>query len=385
MILHIALLLAGLWFLPADFSQAAEARCDELGANCICGNQLQGTTLTPLNGGVWWAVNDATAKPCNGEGVPTGIITRDSGGGPTDMTSSTDATALSALPAGHSVSRFIRAPEGHVGNFQFGHTLASGDPHARVALRWYRYYSPNFEFASEHIGWLNDGVTGCHASKIAQSSYGAIIDAHADSMVGQYGYASNPAWSPSLDCCGGGPICASGDSACSSLMSSLMPRGTGWGNVNTCNYGSTSGGPPTSGNCGWGGTWMRFELIIGNATGSPGVYYLFYAKNITTNSAERQLIDTRVPGPNFAQAWTTAAATTLTPPGRIDTLWMNGFRQAQCNGWNGVSHVMMAAWSTDSGQRIGAATEIESGAGGGSPVKGSLGGAIKAVGGVRLF
>jgi len=34
-----------------------------------------------------------------------------------------------------------------------------------------------------------------------------------------------------------------------------------------------------------------------------------------------------------------------------------------CQGWIGLSHYMMAGWTTNAGQRIGAATEIEGGAG----------------------
>ena len=50
---------------------AAEARCGDLGVNCICSEPLQMTGLTPVNVS-WWNPNDSTTKECNGEGVPPG-------------------------------------------------------------------------------------------------------------------------------------------------------------------------------------------------------------------------------------------------------------------------------------------------------------------------
>jgi hypothetical protein len=315
---------------------------------------------TPFNS-VWYKPNDTPAKGCTVEnGIPPGYsVTRPS----LDAQISTDATALSALPGGSSVLRFLSFPEGYTGIASLGHVFSATDPTGRVALRWYRYYSPNFIFSDEGPGWNNSTGAGCHASKIAQGQYNAIVDAHGDTQIAQYGYLASPGWNPSLDCCGSGPVCADGDSTCKNLMATLTPRGTGWLNPNSCNYGSTQGGNPTSGNCGWAGAWIRFEYIIGHRDGTPGNYYLLYVKNVTHNSPEYLVLDTRVAGSNFAQNWSTAAATALTPPGRVDGISVNAYRQNTCAGWSGFAYMMAAAWASDGGQRIGPAVEVESGGG----------------------
>jgi hypothetical protein len=278
----------------------------------------------------WWNPNDSTTKQCNGEGVSPGggVVIRNS----SDFAISTDATALSRLPAGGTVARFFAGTPGHGGIFYIGHTLSASDPTARAAMRWYRYYSPDFVFANEG---------GCHASKIAQIQYNGIIDAHGDSTPGLYGYQASPGWSPDLDCCGHGP----GEEV------SITPRSAGWA-----------------------GSWLRFEVIVGNRSGSPGLYVQMYVKNITTNGPEQKLIDTTIPGPNFAQNWTSQAATQLTPPGRVDSVMVNAYRQDVCPGWDGFSHFMVAAWDTDAGQRIGPAVEVE---GGGGPLASPTGLTVK--------
>lgn len=334
--------------LPA-WAVSPETVCTALGANCICSEPFEMTDLgSPFNA-VWLKPNDTpTGKECTEEdGIPTGYSIAQPH---LDVSVSTDATALAALPAGNTVARFLGTPEGYTGILNLGHQFTAANPTGRVALRWYRYYSPGFIFSDEGPGW--DPTTGgCHASKIAQSQFSPIVDAHGDTQVAQYGYIATAGWNPSLDCCSTGPG-SPGDAA------TYGPRGTAWLNPATCNYGSTQGGNPTSGNCGWAGAWMRFELVIGNRSGSAGIYYIFYAKNVTHGSPEYVLVDTRVAG----GVWTTAAATTLTPPGRVDNMIVNAYRQNTCAGFSGFLYMLAAAWVNDAGQRIGAASEVESGA-----------------------
>lgn len=352
MILHIALLLAGLWFLPADFSQAAEARCNELGANCVCSEPFQMTGFTVFNS-AWLNPTDSTTLECGTE-VPNYPITRSD---PSDLLGSTDATAMSRLPTGHSVSRFLATQPGLVGTLFVGGHRTSSDLgstyNARMAMRGYVYHSPDYNFRDE--------TPPCH-SKFLQGQVGSwhIENAFGDLAMYQF---TNSNWGPPTafprDCCSGLP-------------------------------GATAT-PPNHAE--WKGHWFRVEIVVTNRTG-PGVRFQLYMKDVTNgvtkwnNGNEALLVDW------FGTAgginpWDSSFNTVITSSPAQTPMDFNFYREISpsgaCNGWRGISHMMVAGWNTDSGQRIGAATEIESGAGGGSPVKGSLGGAIKAVGGVRLF
>jgi len=98
--------------------------------------------------------------------------------------------------------------------------------------------------------------------------------------------------------------------------------------------------------------------VLTNGAG-PNYNMKYYGKNITDNGPELTLIDLS----------TNASVANLTPPSLMSQITSNNHRFSalgSCQGWLGISHYMMAGWTTDAGQRIGAATEVE-----------GVGGAIK--------
>jgi len=71
--------------------------------------------------------------------------------------------------------------------------------------------------------------------------------------------------------------------------------------------------------------------------------------------------------------WTSTNATTLRHSGgQIGSFGAEYFRTGGCPGFFASSHYMYAAWSTEAGQRIGAATEVEGGRGPGPAAPPSL-------------
>src|SRR5262245_29314336 len=100
------------------------------------------------------------------------------------------------------------------------------------------------------------------------------------------------------------------------------------------------------------------------ATSHNSFRLIIYAKNITDNTAEQVAVDTdcTYPGINFGCELT---INPKIPNELMIDMVANNFRGQnfpnQCFGWRGLSHMMFAGWTTDAGQRIGAAAEIETG------------------------
>jgi len=281
-------------FLCVLAAQAEEQRCAELGANCICSEPLNTTTFT--GGPPSWNPADSTTKQCSAEGVAGGAIARNT----RDLAGSSDATALAALPAGHSVSHFLRAGDGHSGIFFVGNGGGVSSSFVRLAARWYIWYTPVFDFKAEG---------SCENSKIAELNNNARIDY----TVGFHTY-NYLEFSPSIDCCVSGP----GPSH--SLPSSQLK-----------------------------GKWWRYEVVMTNRSG-PNFGLQMYGKNVTDDGPELTIIDLSVD----------KRVSNLTPPSLMSAILVNNYRQGTCRGWLGISHYMTAGWTTNAGQRIGPAAEIES-------------------------
>lgn len=251
----------------------------------------------------YWNPNDTTSLQCGQDGVTGGAIQRTGG-----VEISTDSTALAALPAGHSVARFIRGQDSHEGTFIVGYAEAVASGKARVAARWYIYHTPTFDFKFEGT---------CENSKITGHQQGVQID-----YSGGFHIYNFLTWDPSVDCCVNGPGTDAG------LASSEMK-----------------------------GKWWRFECVMTNRAG-PDFRIILYGQNVTDNGAELELID----------LWDDGSVDNLTPPALMSYMTSNNHRFSngnECRGWIGISHYLMASWDTDSGQRIGAASEVE---GGGSAI-----------------
>jgi hypothetical protein len=303
-VLVLAVAFAIFLDLWASHARAEEQRCAELGASCVCSEPMNTTTFA--GGPDFWNPADSTTKQCSVEAASTGgAIVRTS----KTITSSADATALSRLPSGHSVSRFVRAEDNHLGTFSVGNGTPVTSSLVRLAARWYIWHTPTFDFKLEG---------SCDNSKITVHEHAVVIDYTGGFHT--YGYQN---FKPSSDCCVSGPGPHSG------LPTSEMK-----------------------------GKWWRFEVILTNRSG-PNFDMKMYAKNVTDNGPELTLIDLA----------SNSQTNRMTPPSLMSAIVSNNHRYSasgQCRGWIGISHYMMAGWTTNAGQRIGAAREIESGGGGGT-------------------
>ncbi len=293
-------LFAG-WMLTSD-SSAAERRCDELGQNCVCSEPLNGT-LSRI--GSWYNPNDSKTKECTVENFSEpalrgAALTRNAD----DLRPTNNPAILGALPANHRIRSVIRAPEGYGGLWFLGHYFGNDNQFVkRLAVRWYRYYSPKYEMSP--------------ADNPACDQRGKIAEAHIN-------YTSH----------GGGFTAYN--------FSTWMPNGKDCCNSEQVAYPTVSQ---------LRGKWWRFEYVMTNRNG-PGHNSLLYVKNVTDNSPEQLVYDfSRLPfwSPQF------------TPPSPVRILRASQYAQGTCAGFAAVSHFMVAGWDTDNDQRIGPATEIEGG------------------------
>lgn len=343
MIVRMPFLLFVIWTMFVGTSEAAETRCTELGANCVCSEPLQATSYANLGSNAHWNPNDTSTLECNGEGIAGYAVVRNTGG-TLDLVASTNTTALSRLPAGHSVSRFLAGAAGHQGTWFTGHNMTSDTTYAqRIAFRFYLYHSSDYNFSNPL-----DGSQGCNA-KLLQLDAGLLGDI-THGAVHMYNFTT---WTPAQDCCFDGP----------------GPAGNNLARAD------------------WLDKWWRIEFIMTNRNAfSTGQHWRMqmYMKNVTDGTAEKLVVDSDEPGTQLN------VVNPRIPSAVMNKLLVNHYRGENvgnplpCVGYEGVSHYMVAGWDTNAGQRIGPAAEIE-GALAGPSVKGSLGGAIKAVGGVRLF
>lgn len=277
-----------------------EARCTELGSGCICSEILDSASYieSPTD---FWRASDASAKPCSQDGTGRPVVRT------ATVAGTNDATMLAALPAGATVSYALWPDEDeHEGTFFVGNGDAVSGTLVRLAARWYIYHTPVFDFKLEGT---------CDNSKIAELNNGSLVD-YTTPNFHTYNYTT---WSPSVDCCVSGP------GPDNNVPSADMK-----------------------------GNWWRFELVITNRSG-PDYRLQMYGKNVTDDEAEIEMID----------LWDNASVDNLTPPSLMSMLLSNNHRFAAagvCRGWLAISYYMMAGWTSDAGQRIGAASEIEGGA-----------------------
>lgn len=333
----VRLMLAGLTLGAFSLAwgsnaSAAEQRCNELGANCVCSEPLQMTGFTSVNS-AWLNPTDTTSLECGAE-VAGAPITR---ANPNDLLGSSDATAKNRLPAGHSVVRFLATQPGLSGTLFVGGAQTSGSLgskfNARMAMRGYVYHSPDYNFRDE--------TPPCH-SKFLQGQVGSWHLENAFGELSMYQF-TNPNWGPA----------------------GAFPRDCCWGLP-----GATVASPN---HAEWKGHWFRVEEVVTNRTG-PGVRHQLYMKDVTNGVAqwnggqEALLVDWygTTGGPN---PWDSSFNTMITSSPAQVPMDFNFYREISpggaCNGWRGVSHMMIAGWDTNAGQRIGAAAEVEGGQGGG--------------------
>jgi len=379
---------AAMWLPSIIFAANQEQRCSDLGVNCVCSEPLNTNILIPVGQTGYIDPGDSTAKPCNvsfdrqpaGAAIfynqpPFGIP------GPTGIQSSNDATALGRMPAHTSALQFfIRGPEGQIGEFSVGHMQWAPFPGAapftrtqmaavlpgvvnigfgqggqieivRWAQRYYMYFSDTFEMGGDgQCGngkeSLNDEVNVTHGFQ-------------GNSLSGY-----NFGWNLDTTTCATFSL----GNGCGRFVID-GPGGSNF-EADCCN----TPGPSTSSTAvapccspAWRSRWWMIETVITNRMG-PGFRMQVFLRNITDNTPEQQIIDTNgtYGHGGEAGAWTTGPQLT---PNELTTLAYfllggkaYGYRGGTpCLGWKGYSHYMQAQWSTNAGQRIGPALEVEGG------------------------
>jgi hypothetical protein len=321
------------WGASNEAGAANEQHCSELGANCVCSEPLNTSTYNTLTA-FWLDPADTTGsdKQCTrpGPSFPGAFIEDNSGMRYVSMSS---GEMITALPAGHlpglRVLRTKTAAEGNsAGGGQFlGTKYPAGAGTARRAFRAYMYYSPSWEMTNGAC--LNSGKIFQFGN---EPNVSTVLSGNGSYLL--YGWTG---WNVNAGCCYGGP-------------------GNDYGGYDNANV---------------RGKWFRYELVITNTTTNGQTSTIkVYMKNVTDNLPERTIIDTTIPSAQpVDEDWTLSKATTLKPAAAdIVDLWIDIFRNGSCAGYVGLSHILAAAWTTDAGQRIGAAVEIEGGGGGGDIV-----------------
>jgi hypothetical protein len=312
----------GIFCIAASAEAGVEARCTELGANCIASEPLNTDTYVQDVAAFWDPADtdpkDTTSKQMSLDDQFPGACIEETGFD-TKHVVDTSGPMFSALPNISPSIKFLLRTTTSGGNF-LGHVFPASAPTARVAFRWYVYFSSDFEFTDSTC--LNSG-------KLFEMGDAAIPLVWTGGTRHQmYGWAG---WSPtSLDCCLFGP-------------------GPSGGNIP---YDAAT----------MNGKWWRFEIAVRNnlPTASQTIIQT-WRKNVTDNLAEQLVLDTSMATPQGAvgDQWTSAQASTLKPLKTMARFAVTVWRNGVCAGYHGVTHMLAAAWDTDAGQRIGAATEIE--------------------------
>lgn len=283
-----------------DNAAAEERRCTDLGANCVCSEPFN--TATFAGGPPFWNPADSTTKECSVEAAVIGAgVVRTS----TITDGSGDATAMAAFPAGHTNAHFVRADNNHQGMFFAGHGLPVSASFVRLAARFYIYHTPLFDY---------EGEGSCNNSKQVELNGDSRIDYNSGAGFHTYNYLQ---FSSRIDCCVSGPAISQPSVA------------------------------------GFKGKWVRHEVVLTNRSG-PAYRLQSFMKNVTDNTAEVAVIDTALD----------SRVNNLTPPVLMSTILSNNHRfsgAGTCRGWIGLAYYMMAGWTTNAGQRIGAAVEVEGG------------------------
>jgi hypothetical protein len=359
MIVLIALLLA---LLVPGVAAAQEARCAALDAQggagtCICSEPMNTSTFTlPVSD---WTIGfpDGGTKKCAYLNI-AGVAGEIPASGRSGYAMSSSASVLNALRSG-SVPSFVFAgnDSNSGGALLFGHSPLPQSPIARVAMRWYKYHSPNFELGGTGSGQgcYNSGKEAVLQLYSGSPSIGALVQTSSTTRGWQiYSWGSSPFWQPgngsggAIDCCEVAP----GQSTFSE-------------NVNNA-------WEPAANDL--QGRWLRHEYVISNVNAGAGLRLEYFIQDVTIGLAklnggtEFRVLDSSVVcltcQRNFP-GWTAPMTTELNPVGMVQAINIDGFRQVVglCGGFAAYSHMLAAKWTTNTGQRIGAASEVESGGG----------------------
>lgn len=307
-------ILISLFFLsfmlvvPLD-SNAAEARCNALGTNCVCSEPLNTSSMG--RSGAYYNPGDSTTKECRGE---TGTAQSFYFTG--TMTAAGSGTApITALPSGNTVSYAWSAPEGHTGTIGPWHFFPNGTPPFRnIAVRYYAYLSPNWSWNNEYAD--------CGRAKFWY-----------------WGDAGNP----------------------NRMWQQVVGTGDGWGianflsttaNVDCCNWGPMASPAPSFTGASFKGRWTRHEIVFQNAN-TTGLVIKIYKQTLGVDAQNVLVLDS---------SRDSRFANIQMDGGALAAVKATLYGERSCTGYGAFSHFMVAGWDGEYvGQRIGPAFEMEGG------------------------
>ena len=366
---------------------AVEAWCTSNSANCVCADNFQSTSYsmvgTTYTHGAVWQGAQTTEKPCFYERqgsfqtryCPGGDVFANtvrivpvSGGSPT----SAETAAINALPPGHSVQRFLRPTGDFFSNTHGDQCSTYGTGHDRIdlsggikrlAIRWYVYYSPDYITKSENAACGNSKFGEvCNGTEFANP---CMVNQWHDSGTNVYNFVTSQwDWPTS-----GGL----GSQAYDGFLTGRAPPGTApFTNLVR-------------------GKWLRFEIIVRRPAPAEyltaGFDYELWITDVTLGTAPYMEVQLSAGCPDcvnidrdgngggspygnvadeFYQpfVWTTSVRPTDTSV-TINSLAFQSYRDTnpvpsgECTGWWGWMYLAVAKWTTDAGQMIGAASEVE--------------------------
>ncbi len=311
------LLLFVLVSVPVSSAWSQEARCNELGAQCICAEQFNTGTYSLLfsdPGGAeqWNPVDSNSTKQCSQEATNYSVIV-EQGNGPIARNASNSPAPFQALPAGHQLTWVLSRAVGD-GRLEAGAAGLQSVPgtgtYQQINVRWYYYHTSDFAFKG-------DPGSTCENTKWTEHWPNSLSN-RVDYTAGLHIY-SHLGWSPSLDCCQSGP-------------------------------GPRSGFPGSST---FAGKWFRWEIVVGPRSGSS-YRFRMYGTDVTSGGPTLLYLDNMEPGSPVAG---------VAPPAPFNTAVTNWNRfngAGTCPGYRAITHYMLAGFPTISeSNRIGAAPEVE--------------------------
>lgn len=255
------------------------------------------------------------------------------------FTISTNSTILNLLPDRNptSVARFLQMASATDGAIRFGFAGITMTGVKRMALRWYSYHTADYQ-------WNQDGT--CTNGKIGH--------------ISQQDYGQGPLLT----------LTHNDSGSDGTKLYSFIDGVWNWRWAGHSGFDGFNGAPrPGSGMTvsQMRGKWWRHEIVVrrprntDSQAGGLGFDFSYFVRNITDNGTEIE--DMRmssgcngcITGGNFV--WNTG----VYPTQDTDTLHTEFYRADNCTGTQGWVYAALATWTTDAGQRIGAASEVEGG------------------------
>jgi len=288
--------------MPLGSASAAEKRCNDLGANCVCSEPLNTSSYVAASSNGWNPA-DSTTKECN-NGYALWVR---------GDWSPQSASGL-GLPSGiQYVAR--RGPESGSDSTQLaGRTGVVTSATRRVCVRFYTRYSSDYQAKNLPV---------CEANKFSEFAFGGA------NALFHWDWAESRA----------------------ERFTVINWDGNGDGKPDA-SYNLTKSGPLTIEDC--RNQWCYAEMC---ASGPIQTGADIYAEGHVRGVSDGKRVDW--PKKRIGKACNKGVCS----GGNLAAvLIVNAYRQKTCGGSRYISHAMQAQWDSDQGQFIGPAYEVEGGA-----------------------